>query len=177
MEAFKKTKNRLKQKKRDFQRDAALGDDHRKMKRVKKKCSRTIQRRKREYKRAHAQMGEGKHACERTREMCDMPQEVVVKQRGLRSVFNPVFFLIITFTRSMSLFLSFSTPPQPQTHAVGCIGCHANRCYIHFYIYVEGTRERKTTRESGKDRRGDSEQERFNCSATINAQQSMLNCD
>ncbi len=35
MEAFKKTKNRLKQKKRDFWRDAALEDDHRKMKRVK----------------------------------------------------------------------------------------------------------------------------------------------
>lgn len=58
MEAFKKTKNRLKQKKRDFWRDAALGDDHRKMKRVKKKCYRTIRWIKREYKRAQAQMGE-----------------------------------------------------------------------------------------------------------------------
>lgn len=87
------------------------------------------------------------HACERTREMCDMPQEVVVKQRGLKSVFNPVFFLIITFTPSLSSTLSFclSLPhPNPKhTLWAALVGMATAATYISIYMQKERERERQ----------------------------------
>lgn len=83
----------------------------------------------------------------------------------MKSVFNPVFFLIITFTPSLSLPLSLSVFLYPTPNTLCGLHVLAWQPLLHTFLYIcrRKARERKKTRESEKGRRGDLE--RFNCSA------------